>query len=196
MKKLTATFAVWVMAMACTAFGAERAPFQFEVEYNYGAGISISDKDFNGSFGSSTVMLEALYNINSRFTTGLGVGVSAGSIATTIPVNAILRYRPFSSPRIKDFYAFTNLGVQPTSVDSNDNNKIKAGFIADAGIGWQKMFRRHFGIDLKLGYSYRRSEATSVELVIDESTGSILAYNNRRFGVDCHYLSLGIGLVF
>lgn len=171
------------------SFAQNRSKFNFEIEYNYLFGVSEKGKfwDFNRSdakmYGNS-IRLKGIYNINPIFSTGLGVGsqVLENPRYSTIPVFALIEVRPFHT--YMSPYLFSNIGY---SISTDYTN---GGLLTDLGIGYKKMFRKHFGLDFRIGYNLTQIRY-DVNYYEGDRIGSSESSSNIR-----HSISAGFGLVF
>ena len=62
----------------------------------------------------------------------------------------------------------------------------------DAGVGYTKMFRKHFGLNFQVGYNLKEFHGQNF-YGIDPDSGADYV---RKFNSVRHSLSLGVGLVF
>jgi hypothetical protein len=142
-------------------------------------------------YGNS-LHLSLLYNINQKYTVGVGLGMDRYEPApNTLPIFATFRYRPFVKPNLSDFYAFTNLGY---AVSSKDDFDLTSGFMGDFGIGWSKMFYKHFGINLQIAYNLKQFRFPTLDYIVDDYVyyePTLIKISQWR-----HSLSFGVGLVF
>ncbi|MDE5662714.1 MAG: hypothetical protein K2I37_01610 [Muribaculaceae bacterium] len=183
-----------------SAIAAEPARVQVGIDYHYAIGLaddfnghhtSIADQYFAGGYTTVT----CLYNINQKFSAGLGAGIglySSGDIFTA-PIFGTFRYRPLKNP-LKDFYAFTDLGLGLGKEFWN----VGPGFLWNIGIGWQKMFRKHFGINFQIAYNlndFRRYRA-NVESVEHPDYDYYYIITAVPASDWRHSLAFGVGLVF
>lgn len=102
-------------------------------------------------------------------------------------------YYFYEKQKIKDLYAFTNLGW---AFGSDPDNGTKRSFLMDFGIGWQKMFRRHFGLNFQIGYHMKQFGTRVYEgPFYDEDYGYLTNYLGVK-PMWSHGLTFGVGLVF
>ncbi len=159
MKKINCIFAVLMVAMLPVVAMAQSesvdSKWQFEVGYQYSLGLSArsngetihrSDVKMYGN----AIRVSALYNINKRFSAGLGLSsVGYEPSPNSLPLYATFRYRPLDG-KWNHLYAFTNLGY---SFGKSGSEDLCSGFVGELGMGWSKMFRRHFGLNFQVSYS-------------------------------------------
>lgn len=104
-------------------------------------------------FAAATRHLTLLYNINKKFTAGIGIGLDTYHLApNAVPLFGTFRHRPIQKRVLENFYYFADLGYSLPFVDSGT---FAAGWLFDLGIGWQKNFRKHFGLNVQLGYALK-----------------------------------------
>ncbi|MCM1297058.1 MAG: hypothetical protein NC311_16080 [Muribaculaceae bacterium] len=137
-------------------------PCRFQVGFDFGISASfyqryVTSEDYplgdNVAVGAVMRHLSLLYNINKKFTAGIGVGLDGYTVApNAVPLFGTFRYRPIQKRVLENFYCFTNLGYSLPFVDSGT---FAAGWLFDLGIGWQKNFRKHFGLNVQLGYALK-----------------------------------------
>ncbi len=167
----------------------DKAQCRFHVVLDYHFNLGFSE-NYNGTpirrsdgynMHGNSLRLTALYDITQRISAGAGIGADRYEEPgyNTFPVFGTFRYRPLR--RFLDTYLYTNLGYGL----SNRDNSIYSGWVWDAGVGYIKMFRRHFGLNFQVGYNLK--EFRDVHSDVDGN----LSGNSIR-----HSLSLGIGLVF
>lgn len=162
--------------------------FQFGVDYHYNLGISqrLMGQTVNQSdlkmYGNS-LHLTLLYNLSRSFVTGVGIGFdSYRPSANTLPIFATVRYKPLHTPGLDNLYCYSNIGY---SIPADDDDMLSSGWMFDLGVGWQKMFRQHFGLNLQIGYDLKEFHAN--KHTYDEIT---------KFNIIRNSISFGIGLVF
>ena len=184
------TFFIISLFVSLTAISAEPSKIQFALDYHYnlglsqrGLGVTItrSDMEMHGNSLHATL----LYNINSKFTTGVGIGLDRYEPSpNTLPIFATFRYRPFKTQMAKYFYAFTDFGY---SVPSEDDDNLSSGILWNLGVGWQKMFRKHFGLNFQFGYNFKQFRANMHDYDSDYY---------KKFSIYRNSLTFGFGLVF
>lgn len=127
----------------------------FEVSYDYSLGLSHSVGGHalpQGYMERSGNMFHftGIYDLNRAFSVGVGIGIDRyKSNIETLPVFGTLRYRPFQKPTFKNLYTYTNIGY---GIPYDDDRSLSSGLLLNIGLGWQKMFRSHFGINAHIGY--------------------------------------------
>lgn len=162
--------------------------FHVLLDYHYNLGLANKLQWNSGNMAGHSLHLMALYDFTSRFAAGIGIGADRYTHPgfNTIPVYATFRYKPVSS--IPKGYIYTNLGYGCFS-----NIAIDPGWMWDLGIGYTKMFGRHFGLNFQIGYNLKEfAGIPSYDYNLD--TGNITylgTVSDFR-----HSLSMGIGLVF
>jgi hypothetical protein len=179
-----------VVLTSLSAWPAEHVRFNYELDYLYALGLvqrqgHIKNTRNDMKMSGNTFHFTALYNISEKFSAGIGLGIEYYSYnSATIPLFASLRYRPFTEARSSGFFGFANIGYIPKYYKDLDY-----GMVDDIGVGWKKMFRRHFGIGFKCGYSLKQFHAHGYTNVDD-------IWVKSKSSVWTHSLEFGFGLVF
>lgn len=164
--------------------------FHVLLDYHYNLGLATKQQWQNSgmSKGGHSLHLTALYDFTSRIAAGIGIGADRYTYPhfNTIPVYVTFRYKPVSS--IPNGYIYTNWGYGCFS-----NEAIAPGWLWDLGIGYTKMFRRHFGLNFQIGYNLKEfGGIPSYNYNIDTEEITYLGtISDLR-----HSLSMGIGFVF
>lgn len=163
------------------------------LDYHYTLGLSqrfmgqtFKREEYN--MHGNSIHLMALYDINRKMSAGVGIGADQyeepGS--NTFPIFGTFRYHPLK--KIPNGYAFTNLGYGAFKGDD-----IVSGWMWDAGIGFTRMFRKHFGLNFEFGYNLKEFHGIPVyEIDWENATTSYIGKKNSIR----HSLSFGLGLVF
>lgn len=181
-----------------SAAAAEPCKFQVELDFSLSAGFHQRYKTMEDSpvadyeaYAGFLTHVSLLYNINRKFTTGIGVGLDNYSLApNAVPVFATFRHRPIQKPILENFYYFTNLGYSLPFVDSKT---FAAGWLFDVGIGWQKNFRKHFGLDVHLGYGLK--EFRTHYGYANSPIGTVTFRVPEKYSIVRNSIVLGIGIV-
>lgn len=142
--------------------GSELNKFQFGADYLHSFGLVENGlgMTFTDGMHSNAIRFSGLYNINPLFSAGIGVGVEVYEPhRSSLPIYASGRWRPLQKPLLDDFYVLMNMGY---SVSMDDDHILTSGFLGEAGIGWQKMLRRHFGLNLQFGYQLKQFHLDTV----------------------------------
>lgn len=182
------------------------ARFHFELDYSYQLGFSESLHNYNyhnaKGMGGHSLTINALYNIRPDITVGVGYGLARyteedGGGVNTMPLYATLRYRPFATHRAA--YAYTDLGY--ALMDKKEESRFSSGVHGALGVGYQLMFKRHFGLNFKLGYEIRQMRNIPVYYDIPASSQATPQDNTGHWAYGYtslwrHSLQMGIGLVF
>lgn len=167
--------------------------FHVILDYHYNLGISekywgttLDRKDYK--MHGNSLHFTALYDITHKISAGVGIGADRYEEPgyNTFPVYGTFRYRPLL--QLQNGYVFTDLGY---GVFKSDN--VNPGWMWNLGIGYTKMFRKHFGLNFQLGYNLKEFggiPSYEVDLVNGEST-----YIGEKSSTR-HSVSFGIGLVF
>lgn len=176
-------------AQTLSRSGKERVKFHVALDYHYNYGIG-SNQEWvsNEHEGGHSLHLTALYDFASKLSAGVGIGADRYTSPdfNTFPIYGTVHYRPLV--RIPQVCLYTNLGYGCFS-----NEAIAAGWVWDLGIGYTKMFRKHFGLNFQLGYNLKEFAGIPT-YELNPDTGDI-KYVGKSNDIR-HSLSLGIGLVF
>ena len=138
--------------------GAVMAQSKFNVVLDYHYNLGIKQRYNGSSFGrdqykmsGNSLHLTALYHATPRISAGIGIGADRyeGPEFNTFPIYGAFRYRPLKN--FLNAYVYTNLGYSVF-----ENKHIASGLMWDAGIGYTKMFRKHFGLNFQLGYNLKQ----------------------------------------
>ncbi|MDH6313100.1 MULTISPECIES: hypothetical protein [Bacteroidales] len=163
--------------------------FQILLDYHYNLGLvengdlaKITRSDFK-MYGNS-IHLSGLYNLNPKIALGVGIGLDRyeNHGFNTLPIYLTAHYKPLY--KLPSGYIFSNLGY---GLDTSD---FIPGALFDIGIGYKKMFRKHFGLNFQLGYNLKQQKGNLG--YIDEKQQIVHDKINRYR----HSLSFGIGLIF
>lgn len=138
----------------------EPSKFQFALDFSLSAGFhqrfkTLEDHPVSsqGIYGGYFRHLSLLYNINKKFTSGIGIGLDSYRLApNAVPIFGTFRHRPIQKSILENFYYYANFGY---SIPIVNTLNFAAGWLFDLGIGWQKNFRKHFGINAQLGYGLK-----------------------------------------
>lgn len=76
--------------------------------------------------------------------------------ANTKPVFLAVQYAPLK----KDLkpYVFTNIGY------GLDGEEFYEGWLAEVGVGYKYMFKKHFGLKAEIGYNYKTFGSSDLHL--------------------------------
>lgn len=172
-----------------------KAQSKFHIILDYHYNLGICEKYWGRTFDrgeyklyGNSLHLTALYDITQKISAGTGIGADRYEEPgyNTFPVYVTFRYRPFT--KLLKSYVFTDLGY---GLFKNDN--VAPGWMWNAGIGYTKMFRKHFGVNLQLGYNLKQFggiPSYEVDLVNGEFN-----YIGKKSSIR-HSVSFGFGLVF
>lgn len=181
-------------ASAARAQNKGQCRFHVALDYHYSLGFvenfygePIRRSDGYNMHGNS-LHLTALYDITRRISAGAGIGADRYEEPgyNTFPVFGTFHYRPFR--KFLDAYLYTNLGYGIFSGNGSDNYP---GWVWDAGLGYTKMYWKHFGLNFQLGYNLKEFGGFSFFRMTTDGDYYIKKVSSVR-----HSLSLGIGLVF
>ncbi|MFS2583734.1 hypothetical protein [Bacteroides uniformis] len=186
--KSVAILCVFVMFPLCA--GAQSKVNVF-LDYQYRFGLHEKLENYSISRGKShmygnALHLSALYNFTKQFSAGAGIGADRYESPgyNTFPLFASVHFSPFK--RHAGFYVFTNIGYALFAKQGTYN-----GWMFDVGIGYKKMFSRHFGLNFQLGYNWKQFKGGGDYGVM---VGDVIQYKKA----DSYRSSLtaGVGLIF
>ena len=161
-----------------------------DIHYLYGlsetgTGLATLTRNDVNLYGKS-LHFTGLYDFSKSISAGIGVGADRYEKPgyNTFPIFATLQYFPIIT--FPSAYAYTNLG---TAIKGSDAH---SGLMFDAGLGYRKMLKKHFGLNFQLGYNLKH---------INDTPNYILAEDNQsyeRISVTSvrHSISLGVGVIF
>lgn len=162
------------------------------LDYHYNFGLATREKWWNDGEqpGGHSLHLTALYDIIPRIAAGIGIGADRYTHPgfNTIPIYGTFRYSPV--PCIPKGYVYTNLGYGCFA-----NDAIAPGWMWDLGIGYTKMFRRHFGLNFQIGYNLKEFAGIPSYRYDIDTENITITYLGKIKDLR-HSLSIGIGLVF
>lgn len=156
-----------------------------EVDFGYMIGFTERSNSYRinrslYNMYTNSIRLSGIYRLSSSYSIGAGIGMERYENPgyNTLPVFASVRYTPVLS--IPKGYIYTDLGY------SIGTSTMTPGLLWDLGIGYQWMFRKHFGLKVQAGYNIK-------QLKTDR-----WAYENTIQKVNQwrHSLSLSTGIIF
>ncbi len=159
------------------------------LDYRHTIGLKES-----GDYGTFTnymygnlLHLTALYSFTSKYSAGIGVGLDRYESPgyNTLPLYATLHYSPCRQlPRA---YLYADAGY------ALKMDNFIPGYLLGAGIGYKKMFKKHFGLNFLCGFNLKQFKGTVYQnsAGVYEQTGRYVDMTQTRSSVD-----LGIGLIF
>lgn len=159
--------------------------FHVDLDYHYYFGlaekVSINrhtDTRSDYKMGGNSLTLAARYDVHPKVSVGAGFGLSryTQGYVNTLPVYVTLRYKPIE--KMKDAYVFTDLGY---GIDSEEDD-FTPGVLFNLGVGYTKMFAKHFGVNFQLGYNLKQFKYTHSNIPNLEATR--------------HSVIFGLGLTF
>lgn len=130
--------------------------FQILLDYHYNLGFSEKGYNYHIYRNSYRMHGNSLHlSVVYRFTPSVSIGGGIGADRyeepgyNTFPVFAIIHYTP-AKKRIPNAYLYTNLGY------AIEGSNSSGGLLYDIGIGYKKMFRKHFGLNFQFGYNLKQ----------------------------------------
>ncbi len=193
MRKLYFVFTL-LLLVGLESFAQEKNPARFHValDYHYNLGLRERNSLFTMKrsefkMGGNSVHLTFLYHILPRLSAGAGIGIDGyrNPPHTTFPVFGTVYYRPLK--KYLNPYVYTNLGY---GLGKRRYGSFASGWLLDAGIGYTKMFARHFGLNCQFGYNLKQFDVETTVYIDNLPVGSYFIKDIR------HSLSFGFGLVF
>ncbi|NDV57709.1 hypothetical protein [Bacteroides sp. 519] len=163
---------------------------QFVLDYHYNLGIiergdlyNINRSDYH-MYGNS-LRLSALYNLNPKLALGAGIGLDRYEAIghNTLPVFATCYYSPLT--KLPRAYVYSNLGYA-----IGNETHFTRGMLFDLGIGYRKMFKKHFGLNFQIGYNLKQFRGDRLNWW---DTDEIVVEKYSQFR---HSLSIGFGFIF
>ncbi|WP_315358951.1 hypothetical protein [Prevotella nigrescens] len=134
-----------------------QSKFHVDLDYHYYFGLagkvgSKTDTRSDYNMGGNSLTLAARYDVHPKVSVGAGVGLARYTqrYFNTLPIYATLRYKPIE--KVKDAYVFTDLGY---AIDS-EKDDFTPGVLFNLGVGYTKMFAKHFGVNFQLGYNLKQ----------------------------------------
>lgn len=186
---------MFIVGVLLLQVSAVKAQNKFHVVLDYHYNLGMSERYWGRTFNrenykmhGNSLHLTALYDITSKVSAGVGIGADRYEEPgyNTFPIYGSFRYRPLQ--KMLNGYVFTDLGY---GAFKNDN--ITPGWMWNAGIGYTKMFRKHFGLNLQLGYNLKEfGGIPSYEVNLENGE---INYVGKKSSIR-HSISFGIGLVF
>ena len=148
-----------------------QSKFHVDLDYHYYFGLagkvgSKTDTRSDYNMGGNSLTLAARYDVHPKVSVGAGVGLARYTqrYFNTLPIYATLRYKPIE--KVKDSYVFTDLGY---AIDS-EKDDFTPGVLLNLGVGYTKMFAKHFGVNFQLGYNLKQFKYTHSNIPNLEAT--------------------------
>ena len=184
MKRIILFFCVIICACTC-AYGQSRFHVDLNGAYYLGlhehhSGLRIKKSNPYGfSYG-----LSLRYDLSQRWSAGVGMDIAhyLHSDHKTNPIYATVRYKALK--RLPESYIFANVGYSVSTID----NSFDPGFTGSLGVGYTKMFAKHFGLNFQLAYNLQGFD-NNLDYSSVPSLGS--ADPDVR-----HSISFGVGVTF
>ncbi len=132
--------------------------FHVDLDYHYYFGLAETTNRgphtktrSDSNMGGNSLTLAARYDVHPDISVGVGVGLAryTQGAFNTLPIYATLRYKPIE--KMKDAYVFTDLGY---AIESKKDD-FTQGALVNLGVGYTKMFAKHFGVNFQLGYNLK-----------------------------------------
>lgn len=193
MNKKTLSVIAAALFCICTVSHAQ-SRIHFNADYRYLLGLVQN----NGSYSSlhrsdikmygSSFRLSGMYSLNTRVNIGIGIGAECyeNPKITTFPIFASAKYSPLKhtlSP-----YIYANAGYAFGTKISD------RGILADLGIGYKHMFKKHFGIKFEVGYNMQQIRVDKENIMVFPTLNSTIP--SKGASVFRHSISFGTGFIF
>lgn len=193
MNKKTLLVVAAALFCICTVSHAQ-SRIHFNADYRYLLGIIQK----NGTYSSvhrrgmemygSSLRLSGMYSLNTRTNIGIGVGAECyeNPEITTFPIFASAKYSPLKhtlSP-----YIYANVGYA-FGTEISDR-----GILAELGIGYKHMFKKHFGLKFEVGYNMQQIRVDKENIIVFPTSNSITP--SKGVSVFRHSISFGTGFIF
>jgi len=200
MKKILFTLGLGILCVSAS-FAQENSP-KVNVYLSYSQVYGFKEKNvfwnlngFDDGLKTNSFHVKGMYRINMLISCGIGFGLDESSHRTisllpgydlsfkthsSFPVYASVHFYPM---RGLDGFLYSNLGY------SLDTKISYPGVFYEAGIGYQWLFRRHFGLFLTAGYNFKQLRNVRMHEFLGESNVK-LTHTTRQS------LSLSFGFIF
>lgn len=178
--------------------------FHFDVDYHFNLGLSEKYEDVtltrsDCNMKGNSLHFTGRYDITKKLSAGLGFGLDRylNPDYNTFPVFATLRYAPVKSAY--GAYLFTDfgysIGTGKPDFDSVSGllnfADFSSGALWNLGIGYTKMFKKHFGLNFQIAYNYK-----TFRNAYGITTGDYPEYTTEWFDGTRHSISFGMGIAF
>ena len=173
--------------------------FHIILDYHYNLGLN--EKGYHYSYYrgewkmyGKSLHISALHDFSPRLSLGAGMGLDRYENPgyNTFPIFLTGQYFPMTGNLINS-YLFTNIGYAIGS-----EKHFNQGYLWDIGIGYKKMFKKHFGLNFQLGYNLKQIKDIPF-YVFQESANNNNEYSITYIGEKNsirHSITIGIGLIF
>lgn len=202
--KLKILLLLVALLSAASVSASKRGGLHFSLEYKYSRGFLEKISAFGGhkfqpkehALKGHGIHLVALYDINPRMSAGAGIGVEVNIDPdhTSFPLYATFNYHP--ATKAPDFYVFTDLGHGI----GRSNSSLHNGWLWNAGCGYRLMFRKHFGLNFRIGYNLKQFKNIKTYLYEGGFDEENSIYYLKRTSTTSktlrHSLQVGFGFVF
>lgn len=177
---------------------ASQSRFHVVLDYHYNWGLNESGYHYSLSrhdmemYGNS-LHLTAFYKAAKRLSLGIGIGADRYESPSynTFPLFVSGHYQ-LLPVRLPGGYVYSNLGYSI----GREGNTTK-GWLGDLGLGYKKMFRKHFGLNFQLGYNLKQFKGIptyDVVIIPGAEPDFEVLYLGEKNSLR-HSLSVGIGLI-
>lgn len=172
-----------------------QSKIHFHVDYHYLMGVVQKNGKYSTihrsdeKMGGSSFRLSGMYSLNKRTEVGIGVGADCYNSPniTTFPVLASLKYVPLK--HMLDYYIYTDAGY---AFGTKISDK---GAVAGVGLGYKRMFKKHFGLKLELGYNIQQIRVSQENIIVFPGPDGVTPII-KGLSVFRHSISFGTGFIF
>lgn len=191
MKSLKSAVILCVLGIMFPLLSSAQSKVNVFLDYQYRLGLyeklgeySISRKESH-LYGNA-LHLSVLYNFTKQIAAGAGIGADRYENPgyNTFPLFVSLHYSPLKHHI--NFYTYTNVGYALFG-----KQETYEGWVFDLGVGYKKMFRRHFGLNFQAGYNWKQFRDGGMYSVARADEVHYEKANSTRSS-----LSFGVGLIF
>lgn len=188
-----------LLAIAAALFSIYSASYaqsriHFHADYHYLLGIIQKNGVYSNlhrsdmKMSGSSFRLTGMYSLNTRVDIGIGIGAECYEKPeiTTFPIFASARYSPLK--RTLSPYIYADAGYAFGTKISD------RGILADLGIGYKHMFKKHFGIKFEIGYNMQQIQVDRENIIVFPASNSVTP--SKGAAVFRHSISIGTGFIF
>lgn len=195
MKKNDLRMMVAILFLFICPFVQAQTKIHFHVDYHYLMGIAQKNGKYatihrsDEKMGGSSFRLSGMYSLNERIEVGVGVGADCYNSPdiTTFPVLATIQYTPLK--HLSAGYLYTNAGY---AFGTRISDK---GAVAGLGLGYKRMYKKHFGIKLEAGYNMQQVRVDQENIIVFPNPGGVKS-TIKGLSVLRHSISFGAGFIF
>lgn len=172
-----------------------QSKIHFNVDYHYLMGVVQKNGKYSAihrsdkKMGGSSFRLFGMYSLNRRTEIGIGVGAVCYTSPeiTTFPVFASIKYAPLK--HLLGYYIYTDAGYAFRTKISDK------GGVTTVGFGYKRMYKKHFGIKLELGYNMQQIRVSQENIIVFPGPDGVVPII-KGLSVFRHSISFGTGFIF